>query len=241
MVNDSAADDPGPGEPTRAPRGAGGGSAGAKVSNPIFARVFARLVALDDRSGQTEHRAELLAGLSGRVVEVGAGSGANFGHYPDGVDRVVAVEPEPYLRGLAVVAATELGRGSGPAVEVHDAVADELPVEDQSAVAVVASLVLCSLPDPLRALSEMARVVRPGGELRFYEHVRSLDEGSARWQERLDVLWPRLFGNCHTSRDTAATITEAGWEVTEIRRLHIGPPKLPNPVAPHIIGRAVRA
>ena len=205
-----------------------------RISHPVFARLFARLVALDDRTGQAEHREEMLAGLSGRVVEVGAGSGANFGHYPPGVTEVVAIEPEPYLRGLAAAAATEVDLE----VEVVDGLAEELPVAEDWADAAVASLVLCSIEDPAGSLAEMARAVRPGGELRFYEHVRSLDEGSARWQERIDTVWPHLFGNCHTSRDTAAVIESAGWEVVELRRLHIGPPRFPNPVAPHIIGRA---
>jgi SAM-dependent methyltransferase len=205
-----------------------------RISHPVFARLFARLVALDDQTGQAEHREEMLAGLSGRVVEVGAGSGANFTHYPPEVTEVVAIEPEPYLRRLAAQAASEVDLE----VEVVDGLAEELPVADDWADAAVASLVLCSIEDPAAALGEMARAVKPGGELRFYEHVRSLDEGSARWQERIDTVWPHLFGNCHTSRDTDALIESAGWEVFELRRLHLGPPKLPNPVAPHIIGRA---
>lgn len=208
-----------------------------KVSHPIFARVFARLVALDDRSGQAEHRKEMLDGLSGRVVEVGAGTGANFAHYPAEVTEVVAVEPEPYMQQLAVQASGEVDLE----IEVVDSIAEHLPVEDASVDAAVASLVLCSIEDPAASLAEMARVVRPGGELRFYEHVRSVNERSARWQQRVDVIWPHLFGNCHTARDTASMIGDAGWEVVDLRRLHIGPPKVPNPVAPHIIGRARRA
>lgn len=207
-----------------------------RISHPIFARVFAKLVALDDRSGQAEHRTELLAGLSGRVIEVGAGTGANFAHYPAEVSEVVAVEPEPYMQTHAVQAAGEVDID----VEVVDSIAERLPVEDASVDAAVASLVLCSIDDPAVSLAEMARVVRPGGELRFYEHVRSLNDRSARWQDRLDVIWPHLFGNCHTARDTASMIEDSGWEVVDLRRLHIGPPKAPNPVAPHIIGRAFR-
>ncbi|MGI9578626.1 MAG: class I SAM-dependent methyltransferase [Microthrixaceae bacterium] len=208
-----------------------------KVSHPVFARVFAKLVALDDRSGQAEHREEMLSGLSGRVIEVGAGTGANFVHYPAEVTAVVAVEPEPYMQRLATEAAREVDLD----IEVVDSIAERLPLDDASVDAAVASLVLCSIDDPVVSLAEMARVVRPGGELRFYEHVRSLDDRSARWQERLDVIWPHLFGNCHTSRDTASMIEAAGWEMVDLRRLHIGPPKAPNPVAPHIIGSARRA
>jgi SAM-dependent methyltransferase len=207
------------------------------VSHPLFARLFARLIRLEDRSGGADLREELLAGLSGRVIEVGAGSGANFAHYPPEVTEVVAVEPEPYLRGLAVEAARECA----VEVEVVDGVAEELPVADGWADAAIASLVLCSIEEPVRALREMGRVVRPEGELRFYEHVRSTDERSGRLQDGLDIVWPHLFGNCHTGRDTAATIHSAGWRIEDMRRLRIGPDRFPNPVAPHIIGRAVRA
>ncbi|MCP4436334.1 MAG: class I SAM-dependent methyltransferase [Actinomycetia bacterium] len=207
-----------------------------KVSHPVFARVFARLVELDDRSGQTEHRVEMLAALQGRVIEVGAGSGANFAHYPDTVTEVVAVEPEPYLRGLAMQAAEQVDLS----VTVVDGVAEDLPLVDGWADAAVASLVLCSFSDQSVALREMHRVVRPGGGLRFYEHVRAEAQRPARWQRRVDAIWPHLFGGCHTSRDTAGEIERAGWRIEALRRIHLGPPRLPNPVAPHILGTAVR-
>lgn len=202
-----------------------------RVSHPVFARLFAALVRLDD---QAEHRSEMLHGLAGRVVEVGAGTGANFDHYPATVTEVLAVEPEPYLRELAVEAAT----GAPVPVEVVDGIAHDLPVADGWADAAVASLVLCSFEEPVQALREMRRVVRPGGGLRFYEHVRAADDGNARWQERIDAVWPHLFGNCHTSRDSAAAIAEAGWDIDHQRRLRIGPSRIPNPVAPHVLGRA---
>jgi len=207
------------------------------VSHPIFARVFARLVAMDDRSGMAEHRAEMLAGLSGRVVEVGAGTGANFTHYPDTVTEVLAVEPEPFLRHKAV----ESARAVGLEVEVVDGIAHDLPVADGWADAAVASLVLCSIDDPTQALREMCRAVRPGGELRFYEHVRSGSPGAARWQQRVDVAWPHLFGGCHTSRNIAAAIEAAGWRIEHQRNFEFRPGRLPNPISPHVIGSAVKA
>lgn len=206
----------------------------AAVHHPIFARLYARIADAADAAGVAEHREELLAGLSGRVVEIGCGPGTNFAHYPPTVTEVVAVEPEPYLRDLAVTAAA-----TAPVpVGVVDGIAHDVPCPTDGADAAVASLVLCSVDSPADALAELRRVVRPGGELRFYEHVRADSAGLARWQRRLDVAWPHLAGGCHLSRDTAAAIEAAGWEVTEIRRFEFRPCALAAPVAPHIIGRA---
>ena len=206
------------------------------VHHPLFARLYARLAIAADRAGAAEHRHELLEDLSGRVVEVGAGTGANFAHYPDTVTEVLAVEPEPYMREQATEAAARVG----VEVRVVPGLDSDLPVPTGWADAAVASLVLCSVSDLDVALAEMHRVVRPGGELRFYEHVRSSDPRSARWQERLDVFWPYLFGGCHTSRDTAAAISSAGWSIDQQRDFSFGQGRGPNPVAPHTIGRAVR-
>jgi ubiquinone/menaquinone biosynthesis C-methylase UbiE len=137
------------------------------VRNPLFARICTRLSAKGEQRGAAEHRKRLLAGLSGRVVEVGAGNGLNFWHYPNTVSEVVAVEPEPYLRDRA----EEAARKVLVAVSVTDGVADALPLADASVETGVASLVLCTVPDQEGALAELRRVIRPGGELRFYEHV----------------------------------------------------------------------
>ncbi len=209
----------------------------AAVHHPVFARLYSRLAVAADRAGASEHRDEMLEGLSGRVVEVGAGTGANFAHYPVEVTEVLAVEPEPYMRDRATGAAASL---DGPAVTVVPGVDRDLPVPTGWADAVVASLVLCSVDDLEVALDEMHRVVRPGGELRFYEHVRSSDPRAARWQDRLDVVWPRLFGGCHTSRDTAAVIAASGWSIDRQRDFSFAQGRGPNPVAPHVIGRAIR-
>lgn len=202
--------------------------------------MFARLWSLLSRHEPREiarHRDELLDGLTGRVLELGAGAGSNFAHYPPTVDEVVAVEPEPYLRRRAEEAAA----GSAMRIEVVDGVADRLPAEDGSCDAAVACLVLCSVPDPTRALAELRRVVRPGGELRFYEHILSDRPGLARVQHAVDrVFWPRAFGGCHAARDTPAAIAAAGFDIEHNRALWLGPRRTPTPTAPHAIGRARR-
>ena len=183
------------------------------------------------------HRDELLAGLSGRVLELGAGAGSNFEHYPATVDEVLAVEPEPYLREQAAAAAAR----ANVRIEVVDGVADSLPADDGSFDAAIACLVLCSVPDQAHALAELRRVLRPGGELRFYEHVLSHRSAVARSQRAVDrVFWPRAFGGCHTARDTPAAVEAAGFVVEEQRRLWVNPVPSAFPVATHAIGRARR-
>jgi SAM-dependent methyltransferase len=204
-----------------------------EVHHPIFARVFDRL------SGSMEkevgvHRDELVAGLSGRVVEIGAGNGMNFGHYPHTVTQILAFEPEDYLREKARDAA----RGAPVPVTVEDAPAYPLPLDDGAVDAAVASLVLCSVPDPVAAVAELRRVVRPGGELRFLEHVRSSRPRKARMQQALDEsgVWPKLGAGCHCSRDTLRLIVDSGFTVQRVRRLDVGPAFIHT--NPHVLGAA---
>ena len=206
----------------------------AAVHHPIFARLYSRLSPKAEATGVAEHRRETLTALSGRVVELGAGNGLNFRHYPTTtVAEVVAVEPEAYLRERARAAAA---RAPVP-ITVVDAVADELPFPDESFDAAVASLVLCSVPDQATALAELRRVLRPGGELRFYEHVRPNNPRTARLWQRADDsgIYPRLSGGCHAARDTEGAIRAAGFEIEHRRRFTFkGGPV----TAPHIIGLA---
>jgi ubiquinone/menaquinone biosynthesis C-methylase UbiE len=204
------------------------------VKHPLFARAYARIAAHEDARGGFENRQELLAGLSGRVVEVGAGIGSNFAHYPPAVTEVVAVEPEPYLRARAEAAAAD----APVAVRVVDGVADRLPLEDESFDAGVASLVLCTVPDQGAALGELRRVIKPGGELRFYEHVISNRESRRRVQRFMDAtLWPRIAGGCHMTRDTRAAMEQAGFMIQRSRRFPFPPGAFG---IPHILGSARR-
>ena len=142
------------------------------IDNPLFARVFHRFCGRDRGRGERDLRRELLAGASGRVLEVGAGNGINFEHYPAGVGELIAVEPEPYLRSQAERAATD----APVPVRVVSGLADDLGLDAGSVDIVVVSGVLCSVPDQGAALAEFRRVLRPGGELRFYMHVRARRE-----------------------------------------------------------------
>jgi ubiquinone/menaquinone biosynthesis C-methylase UbiE len=206
------------------------------VRNPLFARLYARLSERESAE-QVEHRRATLAGLRGRVLEVGAGNGRNFGFYPADVTEVVAVEPEPHLRTLAHRAAAEPdARGT---IRVCDGVAGALPFEDDSFDAAVACLVLCTVPDQAAALAELRRVLRPGGELRFLEHVHAERQPLRTVQSLADAsgVWPRLAGGCHAARDTLRAIEDAGFGVTDVRRFDFSPGP-PLPAVPHILGRA---
>ncbi|WP_031071346.1 class I SAM-dependent methyltransferase [Streptomyces sp. NRRL S-118] len=208
------------------------------VHHPLFARFYARVsVAMDARGGVAAYRDELLDGLSGRVIEIGAGNGLNFAHYPGRVSEVVAIEPERRLRQLAASAAL---RAEVP-VDVVPGAAEALPVKSEAFDAAVASLVLCTVRDVPRALAELHRVLRPGGELRFFEHGLAAGRGLATAQRVLDrTVWPALFGGCHTARDPLAAIEAAGFEMVEYRRFRL-PEKGPQlPSSPCVLGVARR-
>lgn len=205
-------------------------------SRPIFARVYARVSDEMDLRGAGEHRRRLLAGLTGRVIEVGAGNGHNFAHYPEAVSEVLAVEPEPHLREMAQAAA----EAANVPVRVVEGSAEALPVEDGSFDAAVASLMLCTVPDQAAALAEMRRVLRPGGELRFYEHVVSRRRRLAAVQRAMDAtFWPVVAGGCHCARDTSEAIARAGFTIEREERFPFKALRLQPPV-PHILGIARR-
>lgn len=202
--------------------------------NPKFARTYLRVSEQADRRGVTAHRRRLLADLHGLVCEVGAGNGLNFAHYPPAVSRVVAVEPESTLREHARAAAQ---RAPVP-VFVLAADAQRLPVADGSFDAVVASLVLCSVPDQSRSLAEIRRVLRPGGVLTFYEHVRSRFPVFGLLEDLATPLWSRMAGGCHPNRDTVGAVQAAGFDPVDVERFGFSPNAL-VPATAHVLGRAV--
>jgi ubiquinone/menaquinone biosynthesis C-methylase UbiE len=207
-----------------------------QIRHPLFARMYQRMSAAAEKKGAAEHRARTLSDLAGRVVEIGAGHGLNFAHYPATVTEVIAVEPERYLRGRAEEAAAR----AAVKITVVDGTASSIPLDDASVDAGVASLVLCSVPDQGSALAELHRVIRPGGELRFYEHVIADNDRWARRQRRADPIWTRFAGGCHLDRDTATAIGDAGFEIAACERLLFAPCFTAKLAAPHILGRARR-
>ena len=189
-----------------------------------------------DARGATEHRRRLVAAAHGVVVEIGAGYGATFPFYPAAVTGVLALEPDPTLRGLALAAASK----APVPVTVKDGVAESLPAADASVDVVVSSLVLCSVADQSVALAEVVRVLRPGGLLLFYEHVRSAHRVLGAAEDLLTPLWSRVAGGCHPNRDTAAVIAGAGLTVQDLERF--GFSVLPgNPRLAHVLGVASKS
>ena len=205
----------------------------SQFQHPRFARMYERISAEAEERGTAEHRDRVLAGLSGRVIEIGAGNGLNFAHYPDTVEEVVAVEPDDHLRALAQRAAVD---ASVP-VTVVAGHATALPAEDASFDAAVTTLVLCSVPDVPAALAELRRVLKPDAELRFFEHVRSEKPWYGLLQDAITPLWSRAGGGCHPNRDTTTAIRAAGFDFELLDRFHFAPLRYFPPHA-HILGRA---
>jgi SAM-dependent methyltransferase len=204
------------------------------VDNPFFARIRP-IVATHEAEAIRALRRENLAGLSGRVLEIGAGIGTNFAFYPEFVEQVVAVEPEPRLAAQARAAADVVPVSVSVTGETVEEFNGEEPFD-----AVVCSLVLCSVSDPSRALRRVHSLLRPGGQLRYLEHVAS-GGVRGRFQQLVDAtFWPRLLGNCHTHRDTERSIVDAGFEVDTSRRELTVPAWAPLPVSEFALGRARR-
>jgi SAM-dependent methyltransferase len=205
----------------------------ARLQNPRASRFFMRAAASADRRGGLAHRRRLLEGLSGRVVEVGAGHGPNFALYPPEVTEVVAVEPDATMREAAIAAAAS----ASVAVKVVAGHGDSLPLGDGEADAVVFSLVLCMVPQQARTLAEAARVLRRGGEVRLYEHVRSVGRIRGLLEDAVTPLLAWQVG-CHPNRDTVAAVRAAGLDIERLSAFPFGPPLVK---VRHVIGTATKA
>lgn len=208
---------------------------GKTLNHPFFARLW-RVMSAHETPLLHRLRAENLAGLSGRVLEVGAGTGTNFAFYPDTVGEVVALEPETHLAPEARRAAA----AASVPVTVIESTIEALP-DGEPFDAVVCSLVLCSVVEPEAVLRQLNSVLKPGGELRYFEHV-----ASSGWRGSLQRLadatvWPRIAGNCHTHRETERAITGAGFSVDVARHQWTMPVWFPLPVSEVALGRAVKA
>lgn len=196
-----------------------------------FSALYDRLLKGTEDAGLRDRRREVLAGAKGRTLDIGAGTGANLGLFPKDIELVMA-EPDPHMLKRLRDKLAE----STADVEVVEAGAERLPFEDDSFDTAVFTLVLCTVPDPEAALAEAARVLKPGGQLLFVEHVRSQNERSARWQDRLETPW-RLFGDgCHCNRDTVANIEASPLSLDRVEHGEL--PKSPPLVRPLVSGSA---
>jgi ubiquinone/menaquinone biosynthesis C-methylase UbiE len=197
----------------------------------VYARCYDRFIDRIDHAGAAEHRRRLVEEGGGEILEIGAGTGTNLRLYR-AAERVVALEPDPAMRARAHDTALE----ARVPVEVVEGDAMALPFPDASFDTVVFSLVLCTVPDMERVLAEARRVLRPGGTLRFYEHVRAQEPRLARWQDRLERPWGWVGRGCHPNRDTAAAVDAAGFDVLSLEEFDF--PAMPLIVRPHVIGIA---
>ena len=176
-----------------------------------WAPVYDRVTAPFERAVMAEPRAQLLASISGDVLDVGAGTGANFPHFRRAA-RVIALEPDRRMRRQL-----EAKLPSAPyPVQVLDARAERLPLTDSTLDAVVFTCVLCTVGHPDQALAEARRVLKPAGTLAVLEHVRGTS-ALARWQDRITPLWARLMGGCHPNRDSLAAISGAGFRIQTVQ------------------------
>jgi ubiquinone/menaquinone biosynthesis C-methylase UbiE len=205
--------------------------------HPIFARFYDRMTAGTERAGLGEMRRELLSSATGRVLELGAGTGHNLPYYTSEVTELVMSEPDPHMATRLRDTLGEEGTAAGkPSVIV--APAEDLPFDDGSFDAVVATLVLCTVTDPARAVAEARRVLVEGGSLLYLEHVRSTSRQRAWWQDRLERPWGFFAGGCHPNRPTDQLLADAGFWIDSLERAKL--PKAPPIVRPLIRGVARR-
>ncbi len=201
----------------------------------LMAMVYDRMMAGVEEAGLSLWRAELLGEACGATLELGAGTGRNLAFYPDGLTRLVLAEPDRAMRTRLRRAVVATERPLAP--EVVDAPAESLPFDDSTFDTVVATLVLCSVREPERALTEVRRVLRPEGRFLFIEHVAAEDRPPRlRWQRRVEPVWRAVAGNCHLTRRTEAAIAGAGLTVERVERASMR--KAPPFVRPTIRGTA---
>jgi ubiquinone/menaquinone biosynthesis C-methylase UbiE len=200
----------------------------------MFTAFYDRAMKGTEEAGMREMRRNLLAEASGKTIELGAGTGLNLDLYPAAVTELTLTEPDPHMVKQLRARVAESSREA----TVAEIDAERLPFPDDSFDTAVATLVLCTIPNPAAALAEAARVLKPGGRLLFIEHVRSQEPGLARWQDRLEKPWRFLGDGCHCNRDTVATISASTLDLERVERDQL--PKAPPLVRPLVRGIAVR-
>jgi SAM-dependent methyltransferase len=200
----------------------------------LFAAIYDKFMAATEEAGLADARRGLLANARGATLELGAGTGGNLQHYPEAVTELVLTEPSEHMAKRLRAKTSASGRDA----QVILAPAERLPFEDEHFDTVVGTLMLCTADDPAAVLGEVRRVLRPGGQLLFLEHVRSDEPKLARWQDRLEKPWGYLGAGCHPNRPTLATIEASGLTVEGVEHGRL--PKAPPIVRPMISGRATR-
>jgi ubiquinone/menaquinone biosynthesis C-methylase UbiE len=201
----------------------------------LFAAGYDRVLAASERAGLARRRRELLAGLHGHVVELGAGTGANLAAYGPAVTRLTLLEPSPAMADRLRVRVT--GTPVDAEVEVIEAPGEALPLADGSVDAIASTLVLCTVADLARTLDEVERVLRPGGRLVLIEHVAAGDASTRRLQRLLHRPWQVVGAGCQLDRDPRRVLASRGWDVSE---LHDERLPMPPPTRPGQVGTATR-
>jgi ubiquinone/menaquinone biosynthesis C-methylase UbiE len=202
----------------------------------MFSAFYDRAFAATEEAGLREMRRDLLRQARGRVLELGSGTGLNLELYPrEGLECLTLTEPDPHMIKQLRKRVEEIGC----AADLVETGAEDLPFDDESYDTVVVTLVLCTVPDQPAALKEIARVLGPGGQLLFLEHVRANHPDLAKWQDRLETPWRFLGDGCHCNRDTVSGIKAAGFELSDVDRGEL--PKAPPIVRPLVSGSAVSA
>lgn len=199
----------------------------------MFALGYDPMLWLGEVAGMRRRRRRLLRGAHGRVLEIGAGTGLNLALYPDGLAELVVSEPDAGMRRRLLRRLARRGR----VARVVDATAESLPLADASVDTVVSTLVLCTVDDPERTLAEIARVLRPDGQLLFIEHVRARSPRLAGWQDRLARPWLHFAAGCRCNRATLDLLRSGGFAVSAEDAVWRGMPAIVGPLA---VGRATR-
>ena len=196
-----------------------------------FAAIYDRQMAMAEKRWLANVRKELVGTATGKVLEIGAGTGANFSYYPADAE-VIATEPDTYMAEKARRKLQESGKAR---IELREAPAEELPFDDNSFDIVIGTLVLCSVRSQKKALSEIRRVLRPGGQFRSYEHVRYRNPIGAFFQDLVQPVWSWCGAGCHPNRDTLRSIKDAGFEIEQAETKNTFPPVPPMICArPHL-------